>query len=518
MSARRQNDARDHPGGTMGTTLGAQLERNASEFPDKTAIVYHDRKLTYRQLNEAVNRLANGMLQQGLKKGDRVGLMMLRVPELVIGFLAAAKAGGIIVPLNFELPVDAIQCVLDRTTPRFFIVAEQFATLARSCISSTSSVSCIVAGKTTEPGWHSLQDIMEKSSPLNPSLDIRIDDVAYLNYTSGSTGNSKGAVTTHAHIYWNTFAAAEALGMTADDVHLCMFAPFAHPHEIFARPLLLCGTMVMLDNVYPKSLAQAIADNGVTCMMGLAPMYENLIEVLEHKVYNMHSLRIPESGGMFTRLDLIERFQKKLGVPIVPVWGSTETTGIALANRPGTDIVPCSAGRPCSTYEVKIVDEDGKELPQGEVGEMIFRGPAVIQEYYRDEESTAAVCRDGWYYSGDLARRDAEGNFFFVERKRGMMKVAGLKVFPLEIEQVLLDHPDIKEAAVISVKDRLRGEVPKAIVVAKEGAVLTEKAVHDFCRDRLAHYKAPRIVELRNALPKIGSGKINKKALQLEHA
>jgi len=498
-------------------TLGKWLEHNAHQFPQKTAIVFHDRKLTYRQLNETVNRLANGMIRLGLNKGDRIGLMLPRIPELVIGFLAAAKTGAIAIPLNFELPAEGVQAVLDRTTPRFLIVGEQFSGLAALSSRASHRTSIITTGQPAD-GWVSWSDMADAGDPNDPAIDVQPDDVVYLNYTSGSTGNSKGAITTHAHVYWNTVASVEALGLMPDDVHLCMFAPFAHPHEIFSRPLYLGGTMVLLENVYPKSLAKAIADNRVTCMMGLAPMYENLLELLEHKLYDLSSLRIPESGGMFTRLDLIERFQRTLGVPIIPVWGSTETTGIALANRPGEGVVPCSAGRPCPSYEVRIVDDNGEELPAGEVGEMVFRGPAVVQSYYEDETSTAASFHAGWYYSGDLGRRDERGNIYFVERKRGMMKVAGHKVFPLEIEQVLLDHPLIKEAAVIAAKDRLRGEVPRAIIVPKNGAVLTEKDVLLFCRDRLAHYKLPRIVEFWESLPKIGSGKINKKALQLEEA
>jgi long-chain acyl-CoA synthetase len=499
----------------MEITLGKQLERNAKSLPEKTAIVFHDTKLTYRQLNEAVNRIATGLMRRGMNKGDRIGLMLPRTPELVIGFLAAAKAGGIAVPINFELAADGIQAVLDRTLPRFLIVAEQFSGQVRTCLTLEHHTSVITTGNPAH-GWTAWNDVMAMGAPDDPAIENEAGDVVYLNYTSGSSGNSKGAVTTHSHIYWNTVASVEALGLLPEDVHLCMFAPFAHPHELFARPLYLGGTMVLLENVYPKSLAQAIADNGVTCMMGLAPMYENLLEVLEHKVYNIQSLRIPESGGMFTRLNLIERFKQKLGVPIIPVWGSTETTGIALANRPGRNIVPCSAGQPCPSYEVKIVDEEGEEQPPDTVGEMIFKGPAVVQQYYEDDESTAALFHEGWYYSGDLGRKDEQGNFYFVERKGGMMKVAGLKVFPLEIEQVLLDHPGIKEAAVIAAKDRLRGEVPKAIIVPKNGARLTEKDVLLFCRERLAHYKMPRIVDIRESLPKIGSGKINKKALQME--
>lgn len=496
-------------------TLTEQLERNADKYPEKPAIIFHASVLTYRQLNEVVNRVANGMLRTGMKKGDRVGLMLPRVPELIVGFLAAAKTGGIAIPINFELPSDAIRSLLARTNPRFLITAAAFSSLVRESLPTINETTVLVMGE-ADSGWRSWNDFLESADPLNPELSVRPDDVVYLNYTSGSTGNSKGAVTTHNHIYWNTVAAVKALGLTHDDIYLCMFAPFAHPHELFARPLHLGATMVMLDNVYPKSLAQAISDNGVTCMMGLAPMYENLLELIEHKVYNLSSLRIPESGGMFTRLDLVERFEKKVGVPIIPVWGSTETSGIALANRPDKKVVPLSAGQPCPGYEVKIVGEDGAELPCGEIGEMIFKGPAVIQSYHDADPSSMTCFKDGWYYSGDLARRDDQGNFFFIERKKGMMKVAGLKVFPLEIEQVLLDNPLIKEAAVIAVKDRLRGEVPKAVVVLQNGT-LSEKEILAFCRERLANYKVPRIVEIRESLPKIGSGKINKKILQMEH-
>jgi acyl-coenzyme A synthetase/AMP-(fatty) acid ligase len=499
----------------VASTLVEQLERNARELPDTTAIAFHDRKLTYRELNETVNRFAHGLMVRGMRKGDRVGLMLPRIPELVVGFLAAAKAGGIAVPINFELPVEGIRPVLEQTTPRFLLVAEQYSGHAGSSLPPLHRTSVITTGKCVD-GWATWSDVENNADPGNPGLDVRADELVYLNYTSGSTGNSKGAATTHSHIFWNTFASVEALGLTRDDVHLCMFAPFAHPHELFARALYLGGTMVLLENIYPKSLAKAISDNGVTCMMGLAPMYENLLELLEHKKYDLKSLRIPESGGMFTRMDLIERFQEKVGVPIIPVWGSTETTGIALANRPGKGVVTCSTGTPIPSYEVRIVDDFGGELPVGEVGEMIFRGPGVVPGYYRDEENTSTSFRDGWYYSGDLGKRDEHGNFYFVERKTGMMKVAGHKVYPLEIEQVLLDHPGIKEAAVVSSRDRLRGEVPRAIVVPKNGAGLSEKEVLSYCRGRLVHYKLPRIVEIRESLPKIGSGKINKKYLLME--
>lgn len=497
-------------------TLVEMLERNAKEIPEKVAIIFHDTWINYQELNQTVNKLANGFIDMGLKKGDRVGLMLPRIPELVISFLAIAKAHGIAVPINFELTDKNIKTILKSISPWCLIIHSSFFDLAKQSIPYDLQIPIIVVGDFGGDciSWN---DIAKKGKTGNPNLDSKADDIIYLNYTSGSTGNSKGAITTNSNIYWNTIASIDSLGLKREDVHLCMFAPFAHPHEIFARPLYLGGTMVLVDKIYPKSLAEAIANYRVTCMMGLAPIYENLLEVLEHRDYDLSSLRIPESGGMYTRADLIKRFKQKLGVPVIPVWGSTETTGVALANRPDKHMPQGSVGKPCISYEVKIIGEDGSELSSEGTGEMIFKGSAVVQGYYNDVENSHQSFKDGWYYSGDLGKKDEDGYFYFIERKSGLMKVAGLKVYPQEIERVLMDHPDIKDVAVISVKDRLRGEIPKAIIVTKNERKLTEKEVLTFCRERLAHYKLPKIIEIRESLPKIGSGKVNKRVLQMEH-
>lgn len=499
-------------------TLVEMLEGSAARHAAKAAIIFRDRVITYGELNIIVNKLSNSLIKRGLGKGDRVGLMLPRVPELVIVFMAAAKCGAIACPVNYELAPEKISEILRSISARFVFAHGGLAECAKASMTQVSDSTVVEAGERREGGGLHFDDLLEEGSAGNPGIDVTDADTVYLNYTSGTTGDSKGAVTTHSNIYWNTIASVDAFSFTQDDVHLCMFAPFAHPHEIFARPLYLGGTMVLLDTVFPKSLAEAISGHGVTAVMGLAPMYENLLELLEHKDYDLSSLRVPESGGMYTRPELIERFRKRLGIPIYPVWGSTEATGIALAQRYGSPVRPGSVGTPCLSYEVKVVDEDGVELPAGEVGEMLFRGPAVVSGYYENRQSTEKAFCDGWYSSGDLARKDKDGYFYFVERKSGMMKVAGLKVFPTEIELAILDHPGVKEVSVISVRDRLRGEVPKAIVVAKAGVDLSVKELLGFCKNKLANYKIPRVVEFRQELPKTPSGKINKKTLQMEHA
>lgn len=499
-------------------TLGEMLGRAVKAFPKKNAIIYRELAITYEELNDLVNRLANGLIDLGFQKGDRICVMMPRIPELVISFLAVARCGGIFVPLNYEFKPGQIKKILNTLQPFGLMVQHSFLAVLQEAMSllQSSPQHIIVAGGDAYHPYYKFREVVNTGKSTLPPRMVSENETVYLNYTSGSTGNAKGAITTHANIEWNTLAAIDTLGLTVDDVHLCMFAPYAHPHELFARPLYLGGTMVLLDNVYPKSLATSISDHKVSCLMGLAPLYEMLLDIVTHSTYDLSSLRIPESGGMFTPIDLLQRFEKRFGVSIIPVWGSTETTGIAVANSLHGEQRYGSIGKPCKYYEVKIVSEKGEELPPNEVGELLFTGPAVVSGYYNAPEETQESFTDGWYHSGDLGRKDDDGFFYFVERKSGMIKTGGLKVYPLEVENILRTHPEIKEVAVIRASERLRGEVPKAVVVLRDGARLTSREITHFCQERMARYKVPRIVEFKDELPKIGSGKINKKALELE--
>jgi acyl-coenzyme A synthetase/AMP-(fatty) acid ligase/threonine dehydrogenase-like Zn-dependent dehydrogenase len=495
-------------------TLVQMLEKQAREIPEQVAVISREGTLTYDRLNGVVNQMAGALLSQGLNPGDRVCFMLPRVPELVITFLAIAKARGVAVPLNFEDPGPLTQGLLRRLAPKFLVVHTSFLDLAVGALPPDSQTHLIVVGHPGAPPGHAWEQFLQGGSAANPGLPVTTAEVVYLNYTSGTTGKPKGALTTHSHIYWNTKAAVETLGLTREDVHLCLFAPFAHPHELFARPLYLGGAMVLVDSIRPRILAKNIMEHGVTCFMGLVPFFIMLMDMARSRIFDLSSLRIPESGGMHTPVDLIREFEQTIGVPILPVWGSTETTGIAIATSPGGKRAYGSVGQPCRSYEVKVVAEDGKELPPQEVGELVFRGPGVVSGYFESDANNQDAFRDGWYHSGDLARRDAEGNFYFIERKSGMLKVAGHRVFPLEIELTLLQHPAVKEAAIVGIKDPLRGEVPKAFVVLEESEKTDKKDLIQFCQANLAHYKVPKIIEYRDALPKIGSGKINKKSLR----
>jgi long-chain acyl-CoA synthetase len=366
----------------------------------------------------------------------------------------------------------------------------------------------IVIGKKVSSQYHSWEEICAQNAVNSPDVNLQEDDIVYLNYTSGTTGAPKGAITTHANIFWNTASAIESLKLTHDDVHLCMFPVFGHPHEIFARPLYLGGTLVLIDGISPKVIAKVLSDHNVTCMMAVAPIYETLIRLYASHPFNYSSLRIPESGGMHTSPTLVKKFKKYFKVPIIPVWGSTEASGIALANRPDDVYKPGSMGRPCPYYQTKIIGEDGKELGPDEVGEMVLKGPAICSGYFGNPEETEKHMKDGWFFTGDLVKKDSEGYFYFASRKTGMMKVAGLKVFPTEIEDVISAHPKIAEVAVVKAQDGLHGEVPKAVIVLKEGIEIDKKSIRTFCKQRLSKYKVPRVIEFKPELPKTPGGKI----------
>jgi long-chain acyl-CoA synthetase len=243
-------------------------------------------------------------------------------------------------------------------------------------------------------------------------------------------------------------------------------------------------------------------------MMAIALVYESLVRFLASNPLSFGSLRVAESGGMHVSPTLVKEFKERFNVAIAPVWGSTETTGIAIATSGHDEYQPGSIGKPCPYYEVKIVDENGNELPSNEIGEMILRGPAVCSGYFENPEETEQHMKNGWLFTKDLVRKDSQGYYYFVSRKSGMMKVAGLRVFPAEIEDVLRTHPEIAEAAVVKVRDRLLGEAPKAVIVLKNGRNLDEKEIRKYCGMRLESYKVPAAIEFRSELPKTPSGKI----------
>ena len=494
-------------------TLLRMLSERAEEHPDKTAIIHQHLIISYGALYREVNALANFLVRRGLTPGDRVGLMMDKTPEFVVSFLGVANACGMGLPIDFNQPVARLQYLIDLTLPRVIIVSNEHSHIMPLLRLPSDYLCTIAVGEPASETDHEWERIIRESDCHPPGISPGLHDPAYLNLTSGTTGVPKCAVTTHANIFWNTAAAVHTLGLTPDDIHLCLFAVFAHPHEIVARPLYLGGTMVLLDKITPKGISKAIQEHRVTCMMAIPSIYQTLVRLHESTGFAIPSLRLPESGGMHTHPVLLEEFENRFQKRIVPVWGSTEATGIALAMPRDFPFKPGSVGKPCETYQARIVDDHDIDVKIGDVGELIIRGPGVVDSYFQNPEETNNCMKKGWFYTGDLFRNDRDGFFFFVGRREGMMKVAGMKVYPIEIEEILLAHPGVAEAVVVKHRDELHGEVPRAIIALKPDAHLDKQDIRKYCEQRLARCKVPRVIEFRSELPKTSGGKIRVKAL-----
>jgi len=489
-------------------TLVDMLAENAEHHPDKIAMIYQDRRTTYRMLYHESNALANFLRGAGLESGNKIGLILNKIPEVIISFVGVLCAGGVVFPVDFYQPLHQIQYLVDLTHPRVMIVSEEYQHLLLSLMLPSDYICTIVIGVPFSTGDYNWDQVIKNNDHRPPGISVALEDTAYLNLTSGTTGSPKCAATTHANIFWNTAAAVETLGLTSEDVHLCLFAVFAHPHELLARPLYLGGTIVLLDRIAPKTICRTISEHGVTCVMAIASIYRTLVQLHDASPFDLPSLKCPESGGMHTPAILLKEFEERFHRRIIPVWGSTEATGIALAMLPDLEYKPGSVGKPCCSYEIRIVDDNDIDLEDGQIGEMLIRGPGVISFYLANPEETDRCFKNNWLHTGDMFKKDSSGYFFFVGRRQGMMKVGGLKVYPVEIEEILLAHPGISEAVVVKEHDGVHGEIPKAIIVPKAGVILNKRDIRVYCEKRLSKYKVPKIIEFRPELPKTSGGKI----------
>jgi len=493
-------------------SLAELLRRNAAANPSGAAIVCDTRAMSHAELAEAAQRLAAALAGLGLGKGERLAVYARKTPEAIVAFLAAAAAGGVFFPVDPNQPPAVARDILDRLSPVVLCVAGEFLPALADLYPGGTPFAVVVMDGPARPGLPALADLA--AGPMPAVLpDVGPDDPVYLNFTSGTTGAPKGALTTLGNLIANTEAAIDAFAMAPDDVHLCMMPVFVHPHETFMRPLLLGGTMVLCDRVSAKAVAGACARHKVTALMAVAAIYETLARLPAGNGNPLGGLRVAESGGMHVPAALAVALRQHYGLGILPVWGSTETTGVALAMRPGEAHAPCCLGRPVAGYAVRVVREDGTETDPGEPGELVVAGPGVCPGYFGETPLPENRLFGGRFRTGDLVCRDEAGRHYFAGRQSMLLKVGGMKVFPVEIEEALRAHPDVAECIVIPVADAVRGEAAKAVAVPREGATLSVPELRRFLAGRLHRLKMPRVIEIRDALPRTPGGKIAWRAL-----
>jgi acyl-CoA synthetase (AMP-forming)/AMP-acid ligase II len=505
------------------------INRASKEFPDHTAVIYGDVRRTFTDLNGRVNRFANGLLKLGIRKGDRVGMLLNNCCEFIEIDFALSKTGIVRVPLNARLAGSDHEYMLNDSASHTLIYGERFTETVQAIQRSLRTVRKLIRisegfSKENILGALDYEDLINNNPPHEPQEDVEEDDLHTLFYTSGTTGKPKGAMLTQRS--WANVAINLVLDygpVTEEDVILNT-QPLSHGAGFFVLPYFIKGaTNVLIPEFKPSVVFETIEREKVTVLKLVPSMLYQLIEAPEKSQYDLSSLHSVIYGGSpiaAPRLvEAIHFFGKKLiqlyGQAEAPMCISTLSKKDHLIEG-SEDVVKrlSSAGKPCLNVEVRIVDENGKDLQPGEVGEVIVRGYHIMKGYWNLPDATAEVLRDGWVHTGDLGYFDSEGYIFLVDRKRDVIISGAFNIYPKEIEDVIVTHPKVKEVAVIGVPDEKWGEAVKAVVVPKKGVEVTEQEIIDYCRDHMASFKKPKTVDVIEKLPRNPYGKILKTVLR----
>lgn len=495
--------------------IGSWLTRRSRLYGEKTAIVYGDRRISYGELNVRVNSLANALLGFGVRRGDRVAAFLMNGNEILEGMFACAKLGAIFVPVNFRLSENEVEYILHDSSARVFIYHESLSRVADEVRRRTEIPVAIRVGHGM--GELNYERLLEEAHGTEPGFEVDSGEMHMMMYTSGTTGRPKGTMLTHANTQWNAINAFLALPLLESDITLTV-APLFHigAMNIFTTPLLYKGgTVVIQDQFGPSQVLAKVERERVTTLFLVPAMWLAITQLEDFDRHDLSSLRLNLSGGAPCPLTVIEFFQQR-GMPFVEGFGLTETAPIvSVLDDENTVRKNGSVGRPVFHVDTRIVDDMGNGLPEGDVGELLLRGPNVASGYWNKPEATREAMRGGWFYTGDLAREDDEGFLYIVDRAKDMLISGGENVYPVEIEQELFRHPKIREVAVVGVADDNWGEVPMAFVALHDvEKSLTLEELGKFCEGKLARFKIPKRLEIMEELPRNAAGKVLKTRLR----
>ncbi len=503
--------------------LALLLEQSARQDPGKLAVILDDYKLRYAEVNGAANKVASALVKLGVQPGDKVALMMPNTPHFPICYYGILKAGATVVPLNVLFKQNEVQYHLEDSDAVALITWEGFLPEAGPGFRKTDTCHHLIvvqapgSSEALPEGAISFNQIMAEHAPVFDTVQTRSDDTAVILYTSGTTGRPKGAELSHFNMFFNAMICAEKLlGVVKEDVFLATL-PLFHSFGqtcVMNVSLFLGATMTMLPRFEPVKAAEIIQRDRVTVFAGVPTMYFYLLHHPEAAQFDMSSLRRCVSGGSAMPVEVLHAFNQKYNVTILEGYGLSETSPVASFNHLDRPTKPGSIGTPIWGVQMAVVNPEGQPVATGELGEIVIRGHNVMKGYYKRPEATAESIRNGWFHTGDLARQDEDGYFYIVDRVKDMIIRGGFNVYPREIEEVLYAHPAVAEAAVIGVPDPALGEEIKAVVAFKPGHSATEQELIEYCKERLAAYKYPRNVEIRESLPKTATGKILKRELK----
>ncbi len=500
------------------------LRQTAGAHPELMALAFYRQEMSYGQLWDDALRMANTLLGLGLRPDDRVLLMMPNCPQYVIAYYGCLLAGGIVTQVNPLYVERELLYLAKDAEARFLVVADVLLEKVRSLEAKSSVEHVIVAelgGQGLPEGVLGLRDLLARASAEDPKVARSPEDVAVLQYTGGTTGLPKGAMLTHRNLVANTL---QSVTQTPEPgaSRVLQILPLFHVFGMLVLnvSVLQAARVVLLPRFEIDQVMAAIKGHQITDFPGVPTMYIAVLNYPGAEDYGIGNIQRLNAGGAAMPVEVMQTFVDKFHAEISEGYGLTEASPATHANPSHDPSLrrPGSIGIPMPGTDARIVDlETGtRTLGPGEVGELAIQGPQVMKGYWRRPEETRLALRDGWLFTGDVARMDEDGYFYIVDRKKEMIIVSGNNVYPREIEEVLYEHPDVLEAAVIGVPDPYKGEVPKAFVALREGAQSTEAALLAHLRAQLAPFKVPRTVELRPELPKSAVGKLLRRELAAE--
>jgi long-chain acyl-CoA synthetase len=499
--------------------VAAILENQARTQAHKPALIFQGQTITFGQLKDFSFRLADNLKSLGIKRGDKVALYLPNWPEYIYSYLAIWSLGATAVPLDFMLTQEELSSCIAHSEAAV-LIAKAKATISLATLKHDyPALKEIILCQAKADSFLSFEGLVEKGKNMAPEIKIQDKDYAIIFYTSGTTGKPKGVLVNYLQLGAPPKAMEYFVDFKPEDIILCAL-PFSHLGGlVYLQNNIAFGlTMVLMERFSPLEFLRNVQKHRVTVFWVVPSMYYALLQLKEFETFDLSSIRWIDIFGAPSSPDALRRFYQYCPKAMIfNGWGLTETNAPTAVIPKGSKKVE-SIGRPAPWIEIKIFDDNDKEVPTGKVGEIVVKGWVVTDGYYKDPALTAQTIRDGWFHTGDLGRMDADGDLYIAGREKEMIKVAGEIVFEPEVEAALHKNSDVAEVAVVGVADKLRGEVPKAFVVLKEGSSLSTEDLRFFCRQHLAHFKIPHYFEFRESLPKNRTGKIDKEALRKTHA
>jgi long-chain acyl-CoA synthetase len=494
----------------MSDNLASLLVDSAEQRGDRIAVKLDDLEVNYALLDEGAKRVAGMLREKGVEPGDRVGIMLPNVPYFPTVYYGVLRAGGVVVPMNVLLKGREVEFYLSDPEAKVLFAWHDFSDAAETGAEKAGSEVVLV-----KPG--EFEELVGDQDPLEEMTERDGDDTAVILYTSGTTGKPKGAELTHSNMKMNAEIAGELVEVSEDDIELGalpLFHSFGQTCNMNGA-VAVGAMMTQLPRFDPDKALEIMERDKVTIFQGVPTMYNAMLHSDKCGEFDTSTLRFCMSGGSAMPEELMRNFEEKFDCKILEGYGLSETSPVASFNHPDRERKPGSIGTPIRGVEMKLVDDDGNDVDDGEVGEIAIKGHNVMKGYWNRPDATEEVMKDGWFHTGDMGKKDEDGYFFIVDRKKELIIRGGYNVYPREVEEVLYEHPAIQEAAVIGVPDDKMGEEVGAAVVLKKGEELSEDELRSYVKEQVANYKYPRKIWFEDELPKGPTGKILKKDIEV---